>query len=43
VQFHQHHAMDGQDTQTQFIEFYQFLINCFVRADTNLDGQVSED
>ena len=25
----------------EFIEFYQFLINCFVRADSNMDGQVS--
>ena len=41
VQFIRHAMMDK--SSNEFIEFYQFLINCFVRADSNMDGQVSID
>ncbi|KAK2147478.1 hypothetical protein LSH36_550g01005 [Paralvinella palmiformis] len=41
VQFIRHAMMDKNSNE--FIEFYQFLINCFIRADSNMDGQVSVD
>lgn len=41
VQFIRHAMTDK--SSNEFIEFYQFLINCFVRADSNMDGQVSID
>ena len=43
IHFIRHAMLDKSRKSNEFIELYQFLLGCFVRADANLDGQVTVD
>jgi hypothetical protein len=43
LHFIRHAMQDKTRKSNEFVELYQFLLGCFVRADANLDGQVTVD